>query len=235
MSSVDIAILVIIAISVIYGVYRGFLRTIISVACVLLSLLLAVMFGPTVSRGVQNWQGLTNTLANYTDAVTRVGDVTVARQQVSQLDQSQIEQVIKSVSLPEALGKLLRTNLNTKAFLTEGLNTVNEYVSRTVVQTALNILSYIAVFILSNIALHLILGLIANVEKMPLLKTMDFLAGGLFGLARGAVIVYVLFLGVPILSTVLPGDMMETVLNDSVLAGLFTSDGFFADVVRRFL
>ena len=60
---------------------------------------------------------------------------------------------------------------------------------------------------------------------------MDWLAGGAFGLVRGAVLVYVIFLLVPILSTVLPVDGFELLLEESKLASLFMSDGFFAGVI----
>ena len=60
---------------------------------------------------------------------------------------------------------------------------------------------------------------------------MDWLAGGAFGLVRGVVLVYMLFLLVPILSTVLPVDGFDALLQHSRLASLFMSDGFFAGVI----
>ena len=77
----------------------------------------------------------------------------------------------------------------------------------------------------------MIVSLIQHVFKLPLLKQLDWLAGGLFGLARGALIVYVLFLLIPILSTVIPMDAFNELVAQSMLAPIFQSDGFFARVV----
>ena len=74
-------------------------------------------------------------------------------------------------------------------------------------------------------------SLIAHVFKLPLLKQLDWLAGGAFGLARGALILYVIFLLIPILSTIIPLDNFNELLAQSTLAPIFQSDGFFARMV----
>ena len=66
----------------------------------------------------------------------------------------------------------------------------------------------------------------------PALRMMDRMTGMLFGLIRGMVVVYVLFLLVPVISTVVPGQGVETYLAGSKLAGIFINDGFFARVVN---
>ena len=53
---------------------------------------------------------------------------------------------------------------------------------------------------------------------------------GIKGL-RGGLILYVLFLLIPILSTVIPLDSFNDMLAQSTLAPIFQSDGFFAQVI----
>ena len=79
--------------------------------------------------------------------------------------------------------------------------------------------------------LSVVVSLIQHVFKLPLLKQMDWLAGGIFGLARGALLVYVIFLLVPVLSTIIPLDAFNDLLAQSTLAPIFQSDGFFAQVI----
>ena len=111
------------------------------------------------------------------------------------------------------------------------LTTVNDYVSNTVVAVAINVLCFVACFAVAYLLLSMVVGLIKHVFRFPLLKMMDWLAGGIFGLLRGAVLVYIVFLLVPILSTVLPVDTLNILLEESKLAGMFMSDGFFAGVI----
>ncbi len=228
---IDIGILVILGASLVYGLYRGFVHTILSVACCLLSVFLAFAYGPKLAAVVSGNQGISSTLATYTDAIARVGDYSLASTPVSQLNDNVIQQVLNSVSLPEPIANILQSNLKTQAFSGTGLTTVNDYVSNTVVGIAVNILSFIAVYAGAYLVLSVIVGLIQAVFKLPLLKHLDWLAGGAFGLVRGGLILYVIFLLIPILSTVIPLDAFNELLAQSTLAPVFQSDGFFVKVI----
>ena len=231
MNIIDIVILVIVGASVIYGLYRGFMHTLLSVACFLISIFVAFAYGPKLSAVVSGSQGVTSTLATYTDAVARVGDYSLASTPVSQLTDNVIQQVLDSVSLPESISSILQNNLKTQSFSGTGLNTVNDYVSNTVVAVAINILCFIACFAACYLVLSIIVSLIQHVFKLPLLKQLDWLAGGAVGLVRGAALVYVAFLLMPILSTIIPMDSFNELLAQSTLAPIFQSDGFFASVI----
>ncbi len=231
MNVIDIGILIIIGASVVYGLYRGFVHTLLSVACCLISVFVAFSYGPKLSAMISGSQGVTSTLATYTDAVARVGDYGLASTPVSQLSDNVIQQVLSSVSLPEPIEAILRNNLQGQVFAKDGLTTVNDYVSNTVVAIAVDILCYIAVFALCFLVLSVLVSLIQHVFKLPLLKQLDWLAGGAFGLVRGALLLYVFFLIMPILSTIIPMDAFNDLLAQSTLAPIFQSDGFFARVI----
>ena len=231
MNIIDIIILVILGVSMIYGVYRGFVHTLLSVACCLLSVLIAFAFGPRLSAIVSNSKGVSSTLATYTDAVARVGDYDLAAANVSQLSDSLINQVLENVSLPQSIQNILRSNLSNQSFAGTGLSTVNDYVSNTVVAVAINILCFLACFALSYVVLSLLLSLIQHVFRLPLLRQLDWLAGGVFGLMRGALLLYALFLVVPLLSTIIPLDAFNELLSQSALSPIFQSDGLFARVI----
>ena len=231
MNIIDIGILIILAVSVIYGLYKGFLHTVLSLACCLISLAVAFACGPMLSEIISGRPGVSASLATYTDAVARVGDWDLAATPVDQLSQSAIDQVLGSVHLPESISKVLQSNLESRAFAGTGLTTVNDYVSNTVVRAAVNVLSYIACYALSFLVLSMIVNLIHHVFQLPLLKQLDWLAGGAFGLVRGAMIVYVLFLLLPIFSTVVPLPQFDALLSQSALAPVFQSNGFIASVI----
>ncbi len=231
MNVIDIVILVILGTSLIYGLYRGFIHTILSVACCLLSVFLAFSYGPKLAQVVSGNQGVSSTLATYTDAVTRVGDFSLANTPVSELTDGMVEKVLQSVSLPEPIASILKNNLTSQTFAGTGLTTVNQYVSNTVVAVAVNILCYIVCFAVSYLVLSLVLSLVQAVFKLPLLKQLDWLAGGIFGLIRGALLLYVIFLLIPILSTVIPLDAFNDLLAQSALAPIFQSNGFFGSVI----
>ncbi|MBR6525113.1 MAG: CvpA family protein [Clostridia bacterium] len=231
MNIVDIVILAVVAISVIYGFYHGFVHTVLSVGCCLISVVLAMHFAPQLSAILRSNEGVTQTLANYTDAVARVGDYELASTQVQGMETGLIQQVLSSVELPSSIAVILENNLRNASFSGTFMTTVNDYVSNTVVAVAINVLCFVLCFAVIYLLLSMVVSLIKHVFKFPLLKMLDWLAGGAFGLVRGAVLVYMLFLLVPILSTVLPVDGFDALLQESRLASLFMSDGFFAGVI----
>ncbi len=233
MNAIDIGILIIVGISVLYGIYHGFLRTVLSVACFLLSIWLAFLFGPRLYAALRNSTGLTATLATYTDAIARVGDFDLASLDVAGLSGDTVEQVIKSVDLPGEIASVLEKNLTGEVFSGGALHTVNDYVSTTVVSAALNVLCYIACFLAGSLLLSLLAGLISHVFDFPLLKMLDWLAGGVFGVFRGLIIVYVIFLIIPIACSMMPTDFFEELLEASKLAGFFRNGGYFATVVSN--
>ena len=231
MNIIDIVILVILGVSVVYGLYRGFMHTVLSVACCLISVFLAFSFGPKLSAWVSGSQGVSSTLATYTDAVSRVGDYDLASTQVSQLTDGTISQILENVSLPQQISTILENNLRNHVFSTVGLFTVNDYVSNTIVAVAIHAICYLVCFAISYLVLSVLVSLIHHVFKLPLLKHLDWLAGGAFGLARGAMILFVIFLLIPLLSTIIPLDAFNELLEQSTLSPIFNSNGFFASVI----
>lgn len=231
MNVIDIVILVVLGASVAYSLYRGFLHTLLSVGCCMLSVLLAFTFAPKLSAIVSGSEGITAEMATYTDAITRVQDSDLANMSVDQLNDGLITQVLDKVALPAPIASILESNLRGKVFATAGLSRVNDYVSNTVVAVTVNVLCFLAAFAVTYLVLSVVVSLIQHVFQLPLLKQLDWLAAAVFGLARGTLLLYVLFLLLPILSTVIRLDTFDELLAQSTLVSVFQSNGFFASVI----
>ena len=232
MNIVDIIILGVVGISVIYGFYHGFIHTVASLAVALLSIAAAFSFGPRVAEMFVTNPAVTSFLSTYTDSVVRVGDFDLASSPVVSIGRSTIETILRSVNLPEPLAKVVEQNLLNQSF-GGGQTTVNTYVSNTIIAAAVKVISYLLVFAAAYIVLSFIISLIKHVMDFPILKQLDWLAGGIFGVLRGGVLVYLLLLLVPLISTVLPADGIGKLIADSSLAHLFSSDGFFIRVISQ--
>lgn len=232
MNVIDLVILGVIAISVIYGFYHGFIQTVTNVLGLLVSIAAGFLLGPRLAAYFITNQSLTGILSTYTDAVVRVGDYDLASSQVATISRNAIDTILSSVKLPKPLSDVLEQNLVTKAF-GSGAATVNEYVSGTIVAAAVQVLSFLLCFVAAYILCTLLISLIKHIMNFPILKQLDWLAGGLFGLARGVVFVYLLLLLVPLLSTIVPHEGVSRLVEQSRLAPLFASDGFFVRVISR--
>ena len=68
-----------------------------------------------------------------------------------------------------------------------------------------------------------VIHLICYVFELPVLRHLDALMGGVFGLARGVLLLFILFALVPIIQAVVPVQQLTDILNASRLAPLFDS------------
>lgn len=233
MNVIDIGILVIVGISVIYGFYHGFVQTVGSLLAALLAIGAAFVLGPRLAALLTSATGISGLLSTYTDAVVRVKDLVLSSSPVSGISQTTVDSVLQSVSLPPALAEVLQQNLLTQAFSGAGVNTVGGYVSSTIIAASVQVLCYLLSFLGVYLVLTVLLSLLRHVMQFPILKQLDWLAGGLFGLGRGVLFVYLLLLLVPLAATVVPVDVVSEAIAQSRFAYLFSSDGFFVRVISQ--
>ena len=232
MNVVDGILLFVLAISVIYGLYHGFIQSVASLIGLGISIFSGLLFGPQLAAFLAKSQPVRDVLVNYSDAVVRVGDYELASSPVTTVSGSLLDTVLGSVSFPDSVKNLLEDNIITQAFSKNGLSTVNEYVSNTLIQTVLSVVSFLVCCLIAYLVWIFLVSVIRHVFEFPILKQLDWLAGGLFGLARGAVICYLLVLLIPLIQVMVPDEKFLTFLQESQVADLFRNDGFFIRIIR---
>ncbi len=226
MSVVDIVILLIIGASVIYGLYRGFIQSVFSLVCLVLAVFMAFAYSPKVMAKLSDMPQLQEALVGYTDAIVRVGDAELASQNIQNMDQGLISKVLSNVKLPAPLDTLLRDALSSRQQVS-----VNDAVKGTIVQSALHVISFIIVFALVYLAGLIVLGFVRRIFRFPVLRQLDTLAGGVLGLVRGAALVYVLSLVMPLIQTVVVDEHFQTLLEQSKFLPIFSDSQFFIRIV----
>lgn len=231
MNIIDGILLFILVISVIYGFYHGFIQSVASLLGVGVSILAGMILGPALAQVISGNQSLTSVLANYSDAVARVGDYELASSQVGSVSGGVLDTILSSVSLPAPIENVLRNNIITQAFSGGGLTTVNDYVSNTLVQAVIGILSFLACFAAVYLVWSLIVSLIRHVFEFPILRQLDWLAGGIFGFIRGLVFCYLLVLLIPLIQVIVPDDRFTGLIQSSSAVEWFTHDGFFINII----
>ena len=83
MNIVDIVIIAILGLSVLVGLYRGFISSVASMGGCLLSLGLSFWLSPKLAEAIQNNPSILKTLVSYTDAATKLGDQALASSNVT--------------------------------------------------------------------------------------------------------------------------------------------------------
>ena len=141
--------------------------------------------------------------------------------------------MLANVNLPAPLDSILQVNLENLVYGTQGATaTVSDYVSQTILQASINIICFLVCFVGLFIVISLGLNLIRAVFRFPVLKQLDSLAGGIFGLLRGLLICLVLFTLVPLVQTMVPLEMINEVLSDSALASMFMNGNLITAIMN---
>ena len=232
MNIVDYVILAILGISVLVGLYRGFVASVLNTGSCLISFGLSFWLSPKLVDLIKNDTGLITTLMNFTDAGSRIGDVELSSTSVNGLTQNVITDVLSRVNLPSPLDKLLQTNLQNQVYTPSGMNQVGDYVSQTIVGACLNVICFVVCFILLFLAASILLNLLKAIFRFPVLKQLDTLVGGVFGLARGVLLCFIAFALIPLVETMLPVDNVKELISQSMLAPLFNSGNLILAVMR---
>ena len=230
MNIVDIVIIAILGLSVLVGLYRGFISSVASMGGCLLSLGLSFWLSPKVAALVQNNPDMLKTLVSYTDAATKIGDQTLASTSVTSLTPNTIADILSKVNLPAPLSTLLQSNLENKVFGTAA--DVGSYVSQTIVGAILNVICFILCFVVLLIVLHFVLNFLKVVFRFPVLKQLNSIAGGALGLLRGALRCFVAFALLPLIQTMVPVTGINELVSQSALAPLFNSGNLILAIMN---
>lgn len=106
---------------------------------------------------------------------------------------------------------------------------------QTVANACVNILCYVVSFAVILLVISLLARLLQAVFHFPVLKQCDALAGGVFGVLRGVLIVFVLLSVLPLVQTVLNMDSVNTMIAESKLASWFTGGSMLTSIMNGHL
>ena len=232
MNIVDLLIIAVIAVTVISGMYRGFLSSLLITGSMVLSWIVAYAAYPALASQILSNAGIMQTLTYYTDAASRLG-TGVARTPITQAAGGVIDSAVSGIQLPDALGALFKQNVASQAFSAINLGTVGDYLSQTLITAMLSVVCFLVLFIACFVLLDILMNLLDKVFKFPSLRHFDALAGGVLGAVRGFILVYLVFSLVPMLVTMLPVQAITDYIAASRLGSYFYGNNFIAALIAR--
>lgn len=235
MNLIDYGIVILILVFTLFGFYRGFLQSLLNLGGCLVSFLASFWLFPKLSDAVAGNPEIVRMLSGYTDSGSVLGDLDLSSLPVSTLNAANISNIVEKASLPDPLGRLLQENLAQQAFSPLGdlAKSVGDYVNQTIISVSINVLSFIVCFILCFLVITILINLLKSVFKFPILKQLDWLAGGLFGFAIGAVICFVVFTALPVLQSLIPIENLKQMVDESALAGIFRNGNLVISIMNR--
>ena len=235
MNVIDFGIIGIILLCMLFGFYRGFIQSLLNLGGSLLSFAGSFWLFPRLADALSANTNIVRLISSYTDSGSILGDLDLSSRAVDTLSASNIQAIIAKANLPEPIGKLLQANLSEKVFQPLGnlATTVGDYVNQTILSVSINVICFIICFILCFVVVTSLFNLLKSVFHFPVLKHLDWLAGGVFGFLVGCVLCFIVFTAMPLLQSVIPLSQFQTLVSESSLAKIFENGNLIISIMNR--
>ena len=235
MNPIDVIALVILAICVIFGLYRGFIQSVLNLGGGLLALLGSFLLYPHAADLISKNVDVTRLISSFTDSQSILGDLDMSSQAVSGIGPETVNQIVEKANLPTPIDTILTHNLQSQVFKPLGglVSNVGDYVNQTIVSVSINVLCFLLCFVLCFLAVTILINLVKNVFRFPVLKQLDSLAGGVFGLLRGLLLCLIVFTLIPLVQTMVPLDIITELLDGSLLAPIFMNGSLITAIMNE--
>lgn len=217
------AVICVLAVTVSRGYKRGFIREIVSFFFVFLAIAVSWAINPYVNEFfMENTPVYRMVRESCRDFVSN-GD---GQEQQTDEQGGQIS-FIESLELPDLIRKGLESNNKEEVYTYLAVDTFGEYVSEALARMIVNGLSFVVSYMLASVILRLGTWVLNILAGLPLLKSANKLAGGLVGLVKGVLFVWIAFLALTVLcSTELGKQGLALIEKDTFLSFLYEYDIF---------
>lgn len=218
MNIIDIILLAILALSFISGMQKGFLASLLATFGFVGAWIAAMALNMTLSQQFMSSQFKTWLDVNirFEGLLSELGDV---GQRACSAAAGSLESILAALSkggVPESVVNAFNAN-----FSSFGSLTVNEYLAQTIWQAAFNVISFVIVFAICYAVLMLLVNLLNNMFRIPKLRGVDALLGGVLGAVRGYAVICLAVAIIPMIFTALDSSVIETLFDGSSLGAFF--------------
>lgn len=215
-----ISVLIILIVMTGIGYWRGFIRILVSLVSMLVLMVLVAWLNPYIADFIKGHTEIYEDLTEYCSQ--KVQDMAEGRIEASVEEHigekvSEVEEEIPGITLPELWTRqLIEKTGVTVTDMVEGSG-IYRQVGAYLADWALRGFSFLVSLVLAAIVLHLVIGLLDIVSKLPVVNGVNRMMGGVAGLLIGVVAVWLLMLVIAIACTSQFGQNMLACIEESGL------------------
>lgn len=221
MNWTDFAVIAIMLVSIFAGMKRGLVRSILGVSSIIISLILAVWTYPVVSDFIQN---------------SKVNDV--IEQNVSgAIGASSPSQAVPKVTLEPSDDRFADLPQSAQKAITDGVDKITgsviDSVSGSVSTLSVNILSILIVFIIVRFFMFLLTHSVDFLTKLPVIKSVNLVLGGVLGAACGIITVYLIMTLLTVNTVVSSFESITYDVRESKIASKMYDNNFILNYIAK--
>jgi len=221
MNIVDIIIIAIFVYFLLAGMYKGTIASGISLFGFAGAWFGAKAVYQSISHLALSNSTLMAVLNQYLEPETFFNEHAVAAAKINDVlagGEASIQAVINSVGDKFSfIADALSSNIRTQAFANIGISTMADYFNQTLWVAVFNVAAFVLAFIGLYIIISILVSLLDHVISFPVLRSFDWLVGGVFGLMRATVIVVLVLSILPAMANVIDPELTNKLLSQSTL------------------
>ncbi len=205
-----------------FGYKRGFIREVMSMFFVVLSIALVWLINPYVNDFLKDNTHLYESVQDTTKGFVE----TQLNGQVS-LDQQGQGSLIESLGLPAFLAKGLTENNNAAVYEYLAVSTFTDYVSDYIAVAVVNGVSFLLSFFLTTLMIRMLTYALNIIARLPIIKGVNRLGGLFVGGMKGLLFIWVALLLLTVFcNTELGRQGLYFVENDDIANFIYEKDVF---------
>ena len=196
---------------------RGFIKTLFDTLTIVLAVLLTTVCAPFIASMISANEEIYGAIAHSVDMFVK-DDESIDS------DEEQNE-YIDDMKLPSKIKVYLREHNTLEVYEERGLDSFTDYITDSLSMMVINVISYVAIFIIIRIGLIVITSLVDLISKMPAIQEFDGVGGILMGAVKGLIEIWILFLVITLVaSTKIGASAMECISENFLLDMLYTNN-----------
>ena len=193
MNELSIAVIIVIMISTIHGYRRGFIRIIITLISLVLTIWLVSVVTPYITTYMMNHTGVYEKIKEHVEESfaeeNSRRDNTIAENQIETINSYQIPSIVKNS---------LISNNNENVYGTLMVSAFEGYISGYIARMIINLMAFVCTFLMIYVFLKMTFLSMELIGKLPIIKGLNKLVGGIAGFAEGILLVWIAFLAATI-------------------------------------
>lgn len=198
MKTLGIIALIIIVTGVV-GYFKGLIKMALSIATLIISILISSVVSPKVAELAKKNEDIYDSVHKKVEKNIDVDKLKdrideLSENQLSQLDKGDKEDLLKGVSIPPSVKNLIVNNEEFDKIAAKGSAEAQKYVYKLVTDMIITAAAYVLIFIVSTIILNVISAVINLSSKLPVINSINKMAGAAAGVVEGFVIMWIFFI-----------------------------------------
>lgn len=225
MNSVSIIIAVAFFLCVLVGWAKGLFKSILSVAGLVASIVVAVYVAPHVSGYLEKETQTDEKIATYISEKLEYSELG------EDLSRSVQVSVINELPLPEGLKSDILDNNNSETYDLLEVSGVYDYIAKSVAVVILNAAVFLVLMLICRLLFFVISKKLGDLTKLPIVRSIDKIGGGCLGVIKGLIYIWLFFLLLSISSTLEWSRLVILQINDSPILKLLYDNNILLDIV----